>query len=128
MKMAGDNFGDNERGGNYDANANDAGISHYLSSSQTQVSPAELPERFRAGRESLPVVTLAYSPSESDSVFEMLTYTLSPVTSFSDFTAFWYCSFIGFFKFRFASRLVTKLLAKVYACLRRNSRRKFAPV
>jgi hypothetical protein len=56
MKMAGDNFGNKERGGNYDANANDAGISHYLSSSQTQVSPAELPERFRAGRESSSVV------------------------------------------------------------------------
>ncbi len=72
MKMAGDNFGNEERGGNYDANANDAGISHYLSSSQTQVSPAELPEGFRTGRGSLSVVTLAYSPSESDSVFEML--------------------------------------------------------
>jgi hypothetical protein len=56
MKLAGDNFGDNERGGNNGANTNEAGIFHYLSSPQTQVFPAELPERFRAGRESSSVV------------------------------------------------------------------------
>ena len=56
MKVAGDNFGNDGRGGNYDANADNAGVFHYLSSPHTQVSPAELPERFRAGRESSSVV------------------------------------------------------------------------
>ena len=52
MKVAGDNFGNEGRGENYDVSANDAGIFHYLPSTHTQVSPTELPERFRAGRES----------------------------------------------------------------------------
>jgi hypothetical protein len=57
IKMAGDHLGDEERGGNHDISENvNAGNFRYLSSSQTQVSPVELPERFRAGRESLSVV------------------------------------------------------------------------
>jgi hypothetical protein len=57
MNVAGDNLGDEERGGNHDGIKDaDAGHFRYLSSSQTQVSPATLPDRFRAGRESLSVV------------------------------------------------------------------------
>jgi hypothetical protein len=57
MNMDGDHLGNEERGGNHDISENvDAGNFRYLSSSQTQVSPVNLPERFRAGRESLSVV------------------------------------------------------------------------
>ena len=57
MNVAGNNLGDEERGENHDGIEDaDAGHFRYLSSSQTQVSPATLPDRFRAGRESLSVV------------------------------------------------------------------------
>jgi hypothetical protein len=47
----------------------------------------------------------------------MLVYTSSPVTSCSDFTAFWYWLSIGFFQFLFVSRLVTKLSALAIVAL-----------
>ena len=57
MHMVENNLGDEEGGGHYDGVEDaDAGNFRYLSSSQTQVSPVNLPERFRAGRESLSVV------------------------------------------------------------------------
>jgi hypothetical protein len=57
MNIAGDHIGIGERGGNREIREDvNAGTFRYLPSPQTQVFPDAVPERFRAGRESLSVV------------------------------------------------------------------------